>query len=105
MFDHLPKFTVEKKATSGWQYWVGEFQTRLNTIADGFLMNNKTHYPNGVKIRKFAPGEIASDLGKYCRAMKCKTPQDRISAVSELYQLCDKSEIGFTKKYWWVINK
>lgn len=96
-------FTVEKKL-SGWNYEVGRFTDKLNAIANSFLMSGKTTYPDGTKIAKFAPGRVAMDLGRYCRANGCKTSQDRISALEELYDLCSKSQIGFTKFYWWTMG-
>ena len=105
-FSHLQsKLHVSKKGSSHWADLVGRFTDRLNTIADGFLMNNKTHYPNGIKIRKYSYAEIAKDLADYCRAMKATTPQQRCATLEELYDLCDKSDIGFTKKYWYVCPK
>lgn len=96
-------FTIDRKANH-WNDLVGRFTDRLNTIADGFLMNKKTHYPNGVKIRKYNYPEIAKDLANYCKAMKCKTKDDRGSCLEELWSLCSSSEIGFTKKYWWTMG-
>lgn len=105
MKEHLAKYAESKnirveKGGSHWQDLVGRFTDRLNTIADGFLMNGKTHYPNGVKIRKYSYPEIAKDLADYCKAMGAKTKDQRCSCLEELYHLCDKSEMGFTKKYW-----
>lgn len=88
------------KGGSHWTELVGRFTDRLNTIADGFLMNNKTHYPSGQKIQKFTYPHVAKDLANYCKAMGAKTSDQRCACLEELYQLCDKSELGFTKKYW-----
>jgi len=89
---------------SGWSYYVGEFTDRLNGISDAFVKNGHTHYPNGSKIQRFEYGRVAADLARYCKAMGCKTRESRISAVTELYQLCSKSDIGFTRKYWWTMG-
>lgn len=96
-------FTIQK-GQSHWGELVGRFTDRLNTIADGFLMNGATHYPDGKKIQKYTYPHIAKDLAGYCKAMGAKTKDERCACLEELYHLCDKSEIGFTKKYWWVLG-
>lgn len=92
------------KGANGWNYQVGRFTDKLNTIADTFLMAGKKHYPNGVKIEKYAYSRIAGDLGRYCKAQGCKTTDSRVAALDELYQLCDTDKMGFTKKYWWTMG-
>lgn len=47
---------------------------------------------------------IAKELGRYCRAMGCKSPQERILALEELYHICDKADCGFTRKYWYTMG-
>lgn len=94
-------FTIQKGG-SHWQDLVGRFTDRLNTTAEAHLKKGKKTYPDGKKIRKFTYAHVAKDLADYCRAMGAKTKDQRCSCLEELYYLCDKSEIGFTRKYWWV---
>ena len=90
-----------EKPISGWQYQVGRFKDKLNAIADGFLKDGKAHYPNGKKITKYTDGHMAMELSAYCRAAQCKTKEQRIEVLDEMYHLCEKSPMGFTRAFWW----
>lgn len=92
-------FTIVKGANY-WSELVGRFTDRLNTIADGFLMAGHTHYPNGTKIVKYTYRRVSMDLANYGKMMNAKDSDHRNALLEEFYQLCDKSDLGFTKKYW-----
>lgn len=97
-------FTIVKGANH-WSELVGRFTDRLNTIADGFLMAGHTHYPNGTKIVKYTYRRVSMDLANYGKMMNARDKDHRDELLEEFYQLCDKSDLGFTKKYWVVIPK
>lgn len=92
-------FTIQKRQ-SHWADLVGRFTDRLNTIADGFLMAGHTHYPTGVKIKKYTYPQIARELSNYAKGMG----GDKCAVLEELWSLCDHAECGFTRKYWWVMG-
>ena len=92
-------FTIVKGANH-WSELVGRFTDRLNTIADGFLIAGHTHYPNGVKIKKYSYPQIARELSNYAKGMG----GDKCATLEELWSLCDKADCGFTRKWWWVLG-
>lgn len=90
------KFQIVKGG-SHWNDLVGRFTDRLNTVADGFLIQGHTQYPTGELIKKYTYPRMAMELSDYCTAMKCK---DKEACLEELWFLCDKAKCGFTRAFW-----